>query len=77
MLFRNLIFLSITLLFPGIKAMDPLPGDMIRVIAKKVIKSQDFTDLEKAFALQSMAGVNKRWFQAMAGLKTQDFPYHF
>ena len=51
-----------------------VPGDIIRAIAKSCIQSRDWSDPEKAFTLQSMAGVNKHWFQAMAGLKSLDFP---
>jgi hypothetical protein len=76
MLFLNVIFFSIILLFSSINAMeDRLPGDIIRQVAKLALHDPSWTDIEKAFALQSMARVNKRWLQAIAGLKILDFPY--
>lgn len=80
MLFLNVTFLSISLLFLGIHAMERpmeshLPADLIREVAKSGARAHDWTDSEKAFTLQSMARVNKRWLKAMGGLKSHDFPY--
>ncbi len=73
MVLRNITFTSL-LLVCGLQAMDRLPSDIIRKIAKTVVSSH-WTDEQRAFGLQSMATLNHHWNVAMGGLQAADFPY--
>lgn len=77
MLFFKLIIFCITLLFSSAHGMEcNLPSDIIREVAKVVVKTQNWTDSERVFGLQAFASINKHWLQAMTGLmKSRDLPY--
>jgi hypothetical protein len=73
MVLRTITFTSL-LLVSGLQAMDCLPSDIIKKIAKTVVNSH-WTDEQRAFGLQSMATLNRHWNIAMGGLPAADFPY--
>jgi len=52
-----------------------LPGELIREIARVSLQSNNWTDLEKLFLLQTMKEVNTRWRVAASLLPRGHFPY--
>lgn len=73
MVLRTVILTSL-LAASALCGMDRLPADIIRIIGKKVARS-DWTDTHRAFGLQSLATLNQHWNTAMTGLTRADFPY--
>ncbi len=52
-----------------------LPGELIREIARLSLQSDNWTDLEKRFLLQTMEEVTTQWREAISLLPRNHFPY--
>lgn len=74
---RTIVMLCVSLITGSLGAMDTLPADIVRKIAKQVLHAPHWNDAERIFGLQSLALVNRRWNTAISGLSNTDFPYRY
>ena len=66
MLFFNVIFLSVLLLFSSVQAMNhDMPPDVIREIVKAVDRA-DWSGAERVIALKTMGLLNTHWARVLS-----------
>ena len=74
MLLRT-ITITLFLFSMNLKAMENLPAEIICTIAQSIIGARNWREQTQAFALQSLACVNRHFNASLCSLTKKDFPY--